>query len=67
MEISEDRIIDKQQIYTSLNDKGKKELSERVKALFSKCDQYRFGLPASNESRTQLLDELNAIINELKQ
>jgi hypothetical protein len=66
LKIGEDRIIDKQKIYAYLNDNGQKELSDRVKTLFSKCDQYRFGLAATNESKTKLLDELNSIINEIK-
>jgi len=66
MKIGEDKVLDKQQIYSYLNDTGKKELSDRVRALFSKCDQYRFGLPATSESRTKLLDELSSIINKLK-
>ena len=66
MKIGGEGVVDKQNIYDWLSDKEQRILLERVKTLFSKCDHYRFGLPTTNESKTELLDELNSIINEIR-
>lgn len=41
-------------------------VQNNVKAIFSKCDQFRYGFGGSNHSKHEILDELTHVINKLK-
>ena len=66
MKRDEDRLLNKHEIYAYLDLTHRNDLSEKVKSLFSKCDQYRYGFASTEASKTQLFDELNVILKELK-
>lgn len=66
MKLADDRQIQKQDIFVHLENTGQSALLQKVKALFEKCDQYRFGFSADNTSKEVMLDELKAVLNELR-
>lgn len=66
MNVQEDRILNKNEIYQFLRSENELQLLEDVQFIFSVCENSRFGLVASNESRQQTFDALTAVINRLK-
>ena len=66
MQFHEDRILDKQDIYTFLNANYSQALLDQVKSVFTECEQFRYGFGASSQNKEKLHNDLNAIIQNLK-
>ena len=66
MEFREDRILDKQEIYTFVETNYSQTFLDQVKMVFTECEQFRYGFGASNQNKEKHYNELNAIIQQLK-
>ncbi|MGB0914491.1 MAG: hypothetical protein ACPGVI_00395, partial [Crocinitomicaceae bacterium] len=65
LETEDDRKLSKQEIFSYLESTNQSELAERVKNLLATADQYRYGFPATSDSKQKLSEELNAILASL--
>ena len=66
MNLQEDRILNKNEIYQFLRSENETRLLEEVQQIFTSCENSRFGLIASDDSRQQTFDALNSVLNRLK-
>lgn len=61
-----DHVLNKQDIYSFLQSKGNHQLNDRVRKLFAKCEESRYGFSSSEEPLQYTLNELNDILSQLK-
>ena len=66
MELREDRIINKQEIYNFVQNNYTTELLSTVKFVFTECEQSRYGFGASSQNKEKLHEELTSIIQHLR-
>ena len=67
MEITDrERILSKDEIYTFLKASDRHELMVSVRALFTTCEESRFGFGLSNDLRQPAFDQLESILKALK-
>lgn len=61
-----ERILSKDDIYAYLNASSQQDLMVSVRALFTTCEESRFGFGSSSNSRQPALDQLQSILKALK-
>lgn len=66
MKFEEDRRISKLDISEFIQQTGDSELKETVHAIFTNCEQSKYGLSSTNASRRDVLQQLKKAINKLK-
>ncbi|PHR34256.1 MAG: hypothetical protein COA38_03920 [Fluviicola sp.] len=67
MEITDtERILSKDEIYSYLKASDQHELIVRVRALFTTCEESRFGFGLSNDLRQPAFNQLESILKALK-
>ena len=66
MGFNEQRILDKQEIYTFVEKNYTGDMLANVKLIFTECEQFRYGFGASSENKEKLHDILNHIVDQLK-
>lgn len=62
MNLQQDRILNKQEIYSYLDNSGQTELKQRVQRLFSTCESSRFGFGTTNTAKQESYEELVGIL-----
>ena len=65
MELTEDRLINKQEIFSHIDRNYSEEFKTQVSALFNECEQFRYGFGASTNGKEEGLSQLNTIIQHL--
>ncbi len=65
MKVTENRMLNKNEIYAFLDNHNEHSLRKKVEKLFFECDQFRFGIGSSTDSKNLLSEKLGEIINEL--
>jgi hypothetical protein len=66
MKFEEERRINKSDVNAFIEQTGDPELKETVNAIFTNCEQSKYGFSSTNASRQDVLQELNIVINKLK-
>jgi len=66
MNVQQERIIGKNEIFDFLSKSDQSELSEKVKNLFRTCEESRYAFGTMDAVRQPALEELNSILNALK-
>lgn len=67
MNFQEDRLITKSDIRRFIDQSNKNELNKTVDAIFSNCEQFKYGFSSTDTSREEILNELKVVISELNQ
>ena len=66
MNVQQDRIIGKNEIFDFLNESNQTKLSEKVKNLFRTCEESRYAFGTMDAIRQPALADLETILNTLK-
>jgi hypothetical protein len=66
MKFEEDRRINKADISAFIEQTGDSEMNEKVHAIFTNCEQSKYGFSSTNASRHDVLQELKKVINKMK-
>ena len=66
MKFEEDRRISKADISAFIEQTGDSEMNEKVHAIFTNCEQSKYGFSSTNASRHDVLQELKKVINKMK-
>ncbi len=66
MKLSEDRLINKQEIYSHMDEKYSSEFKTQVTSLFNECEQFQYGFGAKAHNKEHYLSQLNNIVQQLK-
>jgi hypothetical protein len=66
LDVQDDRILNKTEIYDYLKNSGQIDLLSKVKHVFTTTDQFRYGFASTNDSKQQLYSLLNEILTQIK-
>lgn len=66
MKLTEDRLINKQEIFSHIDAHYSADLKAQVTSLFNECEQFRYGFGTSTNGKEYSLTQLNQIIQQLK-
>lgn len=66
MKISDDRILNRQEIIAFLESSNHTSLLEQVTDFLNKCEQFRFGFGANGSVKQELFAQLESILKSLK-
>lgn len=65
MKLTENRIVNKDEIMAHITANHSDELMQQVTELFSECEQFRYGFGSTTRSKEDYFNELNRIIKQL--
>lgn len=66
LKLTEERIINKNEIFNHIRINYSSELEEKVNAIFNNCEQYRYGFGATNDNKELIYQELKTVLKSLK-